>query len=183
MNVLDNNEKRLKPVIFRQGECSFHRQNVLQQNLLLKALQVTTDVNKLKEMAGIKTVAEVYRTLDKLALRKEYHEALTRQGLSLDYILKGIKDICDNEKTSAGDKLKGLQVLLKSLGLSEYKEIEGSQLGWEEFLLKKIEDENENRDEYNKRKEVVYDVVVPETPEDEKREIEKERSVGESLYE
>jgi len=185
MNILDNNEKKLKPVIFRQGECSFHRQNVLQQNLLLKALQVTTDVNKLKEMAGIKTVAEVYRTLDKLAMRKEYHEALVRQGIDLDYLTGGIKKICDDRTTSAGDKLKGFQVLLKSLGLSEYKDIEGSQIGWEDSLMKaiEVEKEKEDSDENYLPERVVYDVKVPETPEEEKRDAEKEKNIGKSIYE
>jgi len=47
--------------------------------LLLKALKVTQDPTELKKMIGVKTVAEVYRTLDKLSLRKEYHKALAEK--------------------------------------------------------------------------------------------------------
>jgi len=80
--------KKLKPVTFIKGEYNYSRQNDLQQKLLLKAMQVTSDPNELKKMAGLKTVADVYRTLDKLAMRKEYHEALSRQGIDL-----GVKQI------------------------------------------------------------------------------------------
>lgn len=138
---MDNNEdKKLKPVIFKQGGFSYNRFDDFKQRMLLKGLQVTVDPQKLKEMIGVKTVAEVYRTLDKLAMRKEYHEALARKGIDFDYLVGGIKNICDGERISYDTKLKALQVLLKSLGLDEYKESEINKEGWEDVLIKIMEE-------------------------------------------
>lgn len=169
---------KLKPVVFVKGEYSYHRNNVHQQNLLLKALQVTTDPKKLKEMAGLKTMAEVYRTLDKLAIRKEYHEALVRNGIDLDTIIRGIKEVCDGFFTPPVVKLKGYQVLLKSLGLHEYKESESeSGKTWED-VIKERSEKNEKPLELGE-----YKVDIPETPEREKKRQEREQAMGKSLYE
>ena len=88
--------KKLKPVVFIDGRRDFFRQNLFQQNLLLKALKVTTDPKKLRQMAGLKSVAEVYRTLDKLALRKEYHAALVKHGVDFNFIVREYKNIVEN---------------------------------------------------------------------------------------
>ena len=167
--------------MFVKGQYSYHRQNLLQQNLLLKALQITTDPDELKKMIGVKTVAEVYRTLDKIAIRKEYHEALLRHGVDLDTIIKGITSICNDKEESGAIKLKGWQMLLKSLGLDSYQDIsKESKTNWEDVVrdtvkeleapkkIKKIDD---------------YDVIVPETPAEEKRKQEEEDQMGKDLYE
>lgn len=180
---MSNENIKLKPITFKKGEFSFNRQNVFQQNLLLKALQVTTDPKKLRDMAGLKSIAEVYRTLDKLAIRKEYHEALAKHGVDLEYLVQGIKSVCDDKMTKPGEKLKGLQLFLKSLGLDEYKEVEGSQAGWEDALIKAIESGKEKNEEKDSKVIEVYDVKVPKIPEEEKRAIEKETKIGKSIYE
>ena len=170
--------KQLKPVIFEKGEYSFHRQNEFQQNLLLQALKVTTDPKKLKAMTGLKTIAEVYRTLDKLAIRKEYHEALTRQGIDLDTIVQGIQGICNDFFTKSDTRLKAYQTLLRSLGLEKYEEApEASKKSWEDTL-------NEYFDKQNKQiVQPKYDVEIPEIPPEEQKRIEEERKMGEGLYE
>ena len=85
--------KKLKPIVFVQGDTQFYRQNKYAQNLLIKALSDgVTDPYELKKIAGLNKVTDVYRSLDKLALRKEYHDALARAGISLDYIVEGIKN-------------------------------------------------------------------------------------------
>lgn len=112
-------QKKLKPVVYTNNYFRRGYQNTTQQMLLLSALQITQDPNKLKEMIHVKTVAEVYRTLDKLAMRKEYHEALNRLGISFDYIASGIKNIADNGFKDS-DKLSAFKVLLKSVGMEKY---------------------------------------------------------------
>src|SRR5258708_5142349 len=132
--------ERLKPVVYTATSYKRGAKAPYTQMMLLKALQVTQDPKELRRMLHVKTVSDVYRTLDKLAMRKEYHEALTRAGISFDFIVGGIKDIA-KDGYKDGDKLKALQVLLKSLGLEKYEEASGPSAGsWEDVLLKKIED-------------------------------------------
>jgi len=171
-------EKKLRPVIFEKGKYVFHRQNAFQQNLLLKAMQVTTDPKELKKMTGIRTIAEVYRTLDKLAIRKEYHEALARQGLDLDFIVGGIKKLCV-ESSSDNVRLSGHKTLLKSLGLDEYKENAGdSGKSWEEAVREAAQEEVDIE-----AKEVEeYEVIEPTIPEDEKEKRRLEQESGKNLY-
>jgi len=175
-------ETKLKPVIFEKGRYNFHSQGLFQQNLLLKAMQVTSDPEELRKMAGMKTVAEVYRTLDKLAIRKEYHEALVRNKVDLDYIVDGIKGICE---TASKDqvKLAGYKTLLKSLGLEEYKE-EKTETGknWESLIRDMVQKEN-NGEKIIEGEIENYEVTVPEIPENEKAKREIEREAGRSLYE
>jgi len=166
---------KLRPVeSIDGGGVGFYRPNVLQQNILLKALSVTTDPQKLKEMAGFRNVAEVYRTLDKLSMRKEYHAALAKHGLTLDIIVSGLKDICNNAKNE-NVKLQGYKTILKSIGLDEYKE-SGEEAGknWEDAL-------QEHANELEGK--VVYEVDAPKIPYTEEQQIKKEKAIGANLYE
>ena len=172
-------KKKLRPVVFEKGRYVFHRQNAFQQNLLLKAIQVTTDPQKLKKMTGIRTVADVYRTLDKLSIRKEYHEALGRHGLDFDFIVKGIKGLCEDSE-SDNVKLTGYKTLLKSLGLNEYKEGEGdSGKSWEEMVREVAQEESTSSQTIEVEQ---YEVIEPTIPEEEKRKREVEKEEGLSLY-
>ena len=135
---------KLKPVCFTTNNYKRGSVQPFQQAVLLRALQVTQDPNKLKQMMGVRTVAEVYRTLDKLSIRKEYHEALSRAGISLDFIVGGIKTIAATGEKD-GDKLKAYQLLLKSIGLEKYESDESSGGGsWEQELMKGLEKKKEN---------------------------------------
>ena len=150
--------------------------------ILLKALQVTQDPKKLKEMMGVKTVAEVYKTLDKLAMRKEYHDALSRSGISFDYIVKGIKGIADGGEKDA-DRIKAFQTLLKSVGMDTYKEVEGGTTGtWEEVLMKKIE-EDKALGAQQQLALPEYEVKQPVVPESVRAAQEEEREMTSSIYE
>lgn len=143
-----------------------------------------TNPKELRDIAGLKSVAEVYRTLDKLAIRKEYHQALAKAGVSLDYIVKGFKNLADNAEKD-DTRLKSLQSLLKSVGLDKYEKEETAAQGWEEAILKAAEKKEIDSDnpkmiegEFEE-----YKVDVPEVPEDEKKKEEKENKVGRELYE
>ena len=174
-------EDFLKPVIFFDGKYDFHRQNDFKQRMVLKALQVTDDPEAIRKMAGLRSVAEVYRTLDKLAIRKEYHEALARQGISLDLIVKNIKDIGTSDESSPAIKLKAWNTILKSLGLDEYKEMEKSSQSWQTMLKEKIDrgeiviDDAEQEGDYK--------VIEPPMPQDEKDKLEAETKAGRRLFE
>lgn len=150
-----------------------------QQIVLLKALQVTQDPQKLKQMIGVRTVAEVYRTLDKMSLRKEYHDALARAGFSLDLAVKGIKDIAENSEKD-DTRLKAYQILLKSLGLEKYDASDMPVGGtWEEELLKSLEKAETQALPAGQQD---YEVVQPEMPERMKKLRQEEDELTKSIY-
>lgn len=180
-----NEEKKLKPVTFRftPGKGMKHMENVYAQNLLLKALsEGVTDVDELRKLAGLSSATQVYRTLDKIALRKDYHVALEKAGVSLEFIIDGIKQICMTGKDDV--RLKGFQVLLKSIGLEKYEEQSDSGKSWEDIILKQVEERKKvDLIEAPQVIDVKYDVKEPEIPEEEKKELDRETKMGKSLYE
>jgi hypothetical protein len=169
---------KLKPVVFVQGKYAYNAQNTTQQIMLLKALQITQDPKKLKELIGVKTVADVYRTLDKIAMRKEYHAALAKTGITFDYVVKGIKTEIDTAD-KASDRLAGLNMILKSIGLDKYDETSVGGGSWEDTLLK-IKAEEEEKGELPKV--VEYEVIEPEMPAHIKAAKEKANKESGQLY-
>lgn len=172
---------KLKPVIFVQGDKAYHRNNSFAQNLLLKALsQGITDVKELRQMAGLKSAADVIRTFDKLSLRKEYHAALSKAGISFDYIVGGIKGVCDTADSDA-IKLKGFLALLKSMGLDRYEKQEDAGQSWEETIIQLAEGKDGSASIDGEI--VDYEVDIPVTPEDERVKRQREKDIGSSIYE
>lgn len=191
MNNEEQPQKKLKPVaIFSNGSpgrSARFEQGVSKQYMLLRALQVTSDPKKLKEMIGVRTVAEVYRTLDKMAIRKEFHKALDRAGVSFDFIVGGIREVAGNAKRDS-DRLHALEILLKTLGLDKYEESSGAAKSWEEELLKAIEAKNPEKAGEAKelpvgtQQIVDYEVVPPNVPESVKKAQQKEGETMKRLY-
>jgi len=172
---------KLKPVVYTSNYFKRCYQNTSQQMFLLKALQITKDPKKLKELIGVKTVAEVYRTLDKMSMRKEYHDALARKGISFDYMLDGIKGIADNGEKDA-DRLKAFQTLLKSVGMDKYDDENSTGTGtWEEVLLQKIEEDKVDGIEEPKKLDK-YEVKKPVMPESVRKAKEEEAKITSSVY-
>jgi len=182
-------KKKLKPVIFEKGEYRNHyRNNTIQQKKLLKAISVSDDPKEWKQMIGVKTMADVYRTLDKLAIRKEYHEALARQGIDFDIIINGIKDIAMNA-VKDDTRLKGWQIILKSLGVDKYEVATENSKDWEKLILdasrddKKLPSGEEATDDDVKRSlESEYEIIEPEMPQDIKDMKREEQELGKELY-
>lgn len=172
------NNKKLKPVVFVQGKYAYNAQNTSQQIMLLNALKVTQDPKKLRELIGVRTVADVYRTLDKIAMRKEYHAALARKGISFDYIVDNIKKEIDNAEKSS-DRMAGLKLILQTVGLDKYQESAVQGLGWEDAVLE-LQKEKEKEGKIIEIED--YEVVVPEMPEDVRIKKEKEIQAGKELY-
>lgn len=172
-------QKKLKPVVTNSVR---HKHNAPQhgeQIILLKAMEVTQDPKKLKQMMGVKTVAEVYRTLDKMAIRKEYHEALARVGFTPDKVVQGIYDIATTAEKD-DTRLKAYQAIMKSIGLDKYESADTPNGGtWEEELLKSIENDKKQVEQLEPPK---YEVVVPEIPEEVKKAREEEEGLTESIY-
>lgn len=176
---------RLRPIIYTANTYKSGSNNLPHQILLLQALKVTNDPKKLRKMIGVRTVAEVYRTLDKLAMRREYHQALARAGVSFDFMAQGLKNEAVGGDKSA-DRIKAFQILLKSIGLDKYEAIEGASTNtWEEALLESIEKDDGTKalPEGEKDDEVKeYDVIEPPMP-DSLREIhDEEDRIGKELY-
>lgn len=174
---------KLRPVVYTTNSFKRGAQNTTQQMFLLKALQVTSDPQELRKMIGVRTVAEVYRTLDKLAMRKEYHEALSRSGISFDFIVKGLKGEAESGEKSA-DRIKALQVLLKSLGLDKYDSEIMAGGTWEEELLKSLGSEKDkNNNINNKIDDIEYKVIEPLKPDSVKVAQEEEKKLLRGIYE
>lgn len=168
---------KLKPVIFIKGQYGYNAQNTTQQIMLLKALRITQDPKKLREIIGVKNVADVYRTLDKIAMRKEYHSALAKFGITFDYIVNNIKKEIDDAPKSS-DRLGAINMIMKSIGLDKYEETAIGGGGWEEVLLL-----NEEKKEKRDIVEAEYEVKQPIIPESVRIAKEKERQDGRNLYE
>ena len=173
--------QKLKPVTFVSGRYTYHSQNTTQQILLLKALKMTQDPKKLKELIGVKTVADVYRTLDKLAMRKEYHAALSRSGISFDYMVDNLKKMVDNGFKDS-DKLKALSMLMRSIGMDKYEQEGNAGGNWEEALIRAEEKKDGGEQKRLPTSDPVYDVKFPTMPDSLKKRKDKEHQSGKDLY-
>lgn len=176
------NKIRLRPVSYTTNTRKIGSRDDTKQMFLLKALKVTNDPKQLRDMLGVKTVAEVYRTLDKLAMRKEYHAALNRSGVSFEFIVDGLKAEAMGEGKSA-DRIKALTVLLKSLGLDKYDSDAASGGSWEEELVKSLDRDKAKELDSPQIIEAEYEVNTPETPEAMKKMREEENKLLSGIYE
>ncbi|MCK5158506.1 MAG: hypothetical protein KAR08_05090, partial [Candidatus Heimdallarchaeota archaeon] len=167
-----------------------------------------TDPNELRKIIGASRIADVYRNLDKLAIRKEYHQALVDNGIDFNFITRGIKELAEGGDTDKV-KLASFQTLLKSIGLDKYEKQEEMSKGWEDELLEaskrnkerlqeiednkldgvdkkdssiKIEDHKSDVKKNNSIETEEYEVDVPIVPHDEKIKEEEERNFGKELY-
>lgn len=179
---MNETKTRLRPVVYTVPSFNRGAQNTTQQMFLLKALQITSDPRELRKMIGVRTVAEVFRTLDKLAMRKEYHAALARQGISFDFIVSGLKEEAAGGEKSA-DRIKALQVLLKSLGLDKYDNDTPAGGTWEEELLKSLESSKEDAPQNKLTDGKEYEVIVPVKPERVQKKQDEEAELLKSIYE
>lgn len=174
--------KELKPVVFVKAGSNYFQKGIFQQNMLLKILPFTDDLDQLKNAVQIKSKAGVLRTLDKISMRKEFHAALERHNLNIDNIVDGFKKL---EETTDDDKIKlGVyQTILKALGLDKYEAEDGEKGNWEEILLKTIQVEKRKEDPKITYQNVEYEVMTPEIPEAEKKRREDDLKIEKGIYE
>jgi len=173
-------KKKLKPIVFSNDRVGYYRNNKEQQDILLKTMMVTTEPSALKKAIGARMMSEVTRTLDKLAIRKDYHKALGRNGISLDYIVSNIKGIIETTGKDAV-KLKALEVILRSVGLDTYEEIEKEGKSWEEMLID-LQNSERNNSKMVEAKVDEYSVDKPVEPKSEIDRKEDERNYAKELY-
>ena len=180
METKNNQVKKLMPVTFISGKYNYYNKSTLQETLLLKALRITSDPKKLREMIGAKTVAEVARVYDKLSSRKEYNTALRSLGMDFNWIATGLKKEAEGASKS-GDRIKAFQIILKSLGMDAYEDVPVDSGSWEDLILKA----NDKKDDLILTGEVMedYKVKQPEVPEAMKKMRERENKQGRSIYE
>ena len=170
---------KLKPVLFYNGRYNYNSSNRFKQDLLLKAMEITGDPEKMRQMAGIKTVTEFYREMDKLHIRRDYHSAMGRWGITPDYIVQKIKDIIEDIYNKPAIKLRALEMFLKSVGLDTYKsDVSDSGNSWEDLIADDNVRDNINNDE----KVADYEVIVPEIPKEELERMELEKEIGKGMY-
>jgi len=169
--------KNLKPVVVVESRNNKnYGENIHAQHVLLKALSDgITDINELRKLAGLKAAADVYRTLDKMAIRKEYHAALDRGGLSLDYLVNNLKGIIDSSDKD-DNKIKAISLLMKSIGLDKYEKQEDMGKSWEEVLLQTVDKKPELSATDD------YEVIAPVKSEARQKQKEEEEEIGEQLY-
>ena len=176
---------KLKPVTIINANYSRYRQNTSQQILLLKALTITHDPQRLRELAGFKKVADVMRTLDKMTMRKEYHKALARHGIDFDYIIGGLKKEAETAEFS-GDRIKVHQTLLRSLGMDKYDDpVDGGGASFEDELVRQKEEEKLLPGSEPKKLVAgipAYEVTEPKIPESVRVKQAMEKEVGRGLY-
>ena len=156
-----------------------YKNNVRQQNMLLRGMLLTPTFVDAAKFAGFKRAADAIRTLDRLTMRADYHNALSEEGIDLNYIVKGIKAQADGEN-SGMVKLRAYQILLKSLGLENYAKDEETGKGWEDTLLGYVKKQAALPEITSTAK--AYEVTRPAIPDSAKLR-KKDDELGKELYE
>lgn len=185
----EEQEDELKPVNFKRTTSRRAHKNKFQQNMLLKGLTETLDLDELQKIAHFKSKAEVLETMDKIKMRKEFHRALAKHGVDMDSIAGRLSDLIDSddEKTA----LKALKTVMKSIGIDKYDDVEDKDKNWEEVVVQ-IEKEKRKQgvsddelpgDAPSDKEDMVYEVDEPDKPDFVEEKEEKDQALGESLYE
>lgn len=170
--------KGLSPAYFANSQYSHNSPNYYAQNLLLKAMAGgVTDPKELARITGMRSAAEVFRTLDKMVIRKEFHQALAVNGIDLNFIVNGIKDLAVGAEKDE-TRLHAFQTLLKSLGLDKYEKESDEGKGWEEAILQINEGGVGGGDGLNEP----YTVEIPEAPKFEQAKRVDEKSLADEIY-
>lgn len=170
----------LRPVVYTTDNFKKGATKDAGQTFLATAREISRDPHKVKELISVKQVADIYKTLDKISMRKEYHSALSRRGISFDYLIQGLKNVADGAEKD-GDRVKAIQILLKSVGMDKYDESSGATTGsWEDTLLKKIEEEG--KESLNLPPTVEYAVIRPTMPASVVKAKQEEAEIMKTLY-
>lgn len=180
----DKKQEDLKPITLSKPTSSKHRKNKFQQHQLLKGLSNTSDLEELKKIAQFKSKAGVLRTMDKLAMREEFHKALERHGLDIHSLVGKLSELANSNDEKI--VLKTVKTLMKAIGVDKYDDAESKDQGWEEILLeihKEQKDENGETIPEPQDKEVNYAVDKPEKPQEVIDAEEEEEDLGQALYE
>jgi len=170
-----NKESKQFIFISSPDKCPQH-ENHYAQNIILSAMSDgITDPKKLREISGLRSLADVYKTLDRLSIREEYHKVLIDNGVDLSYVVSSLKKVCD-ETQSDSIKLNALKTFLSSLGLDKYQDDYVTSKSWEETVMKLSGEKFEE-------KQGEYVVNVPKIPEEAATIRREEDAYGKMIYE
>lgn len=146
--------------------------------LVMKGLsEGITDPEELKRLSGIKRSADLMVTMDRLSLRREFHEAMYRAGLTPDKLMTTLSDHVDS--TDAKVSIKAVEVTLKMLSMFRPESSSGDVKSWEEIVLEKATAIQEG--DMKQISQPVYDVKIPEVPPDMAEMAEQVRNEGRSI--
>jgi len=169
-----------KPISFIQGTQEHYRENDYAARIILKALsEGITDINELKKLAGLSKAAEVHRTLDKMGIRKDYHEALVLAGIDMPFLASKLKQLITDSK-SEKIQLESINTVMKSVGLDKYEAVDDSGKGWEELI--KNASGNVLEIEAEAIETADYEINEPEMPEEEMVRNDAEKKLSQDLY-
>lgn len=176
--------KKLKPIVIHNARSEKYRNNVIQQNLLLKTMTYTSDMDEIKKVANFHSKTEVLRTLDKLAIRKDLHNALVAHGLDMNFLVEHLKDLCENAEKDE-TRLHSVQTVLKAVGMDKYETFESEGKDWEGLLMKISEQENKTGRSLVAAPimDAEYEVITPEIPESARKVRDEDDAIGKSIYE
>ena len=172
--------QKLKPVIFVKGSyINYYGSNTLVQGMLLKAMLESNDPQEWRKKAGLKTIGDLERELDKMARHKKYCKILEEKGVTLPWVVDGLKDLALTSDPST--RLRTYQTILRSLGLDSFKnESEVKSLGWEDEMVRLMENSGQPLKVVDTIEK--YEVNYPQIPEGEQELLEQEAAIGKDLY-
>ena len=172
----------LKPVTFISGKYNYGRnsKDTLKEMLMLKAMKVTSDPKVIMQMTGMKKMADLSRTWDKISNRKEYNAALQDLGMDFHWLAKGFKVEAETAE-KAGDRIRALQIILKSVGLETYEDVPLDSGSWEDMILRASEKTLDNLPMLQ-APEPDYEVIQPQIPESMRLMRERENELGKSMF-
>lgn len=99
--------------------------------------------------------------------------------MDFTWIAKGLKVEAETAEKSA-DRIKALQIVLKSLGMDKYEDVQADTGSWEDLILKSSDKAKEIEAPIQ---DVEYAVTVPVMPDSLKKQKEDEGVIGRNLYE
>ena len=183
----NHDQEELKPVTLAKPTTNQHRNNKFRQNMLLKGMANTDDFDELKQIAKFKSKAGVLRTLDKLAMREEFHKALERHGLDINSIVGKLAELTESEDEKV--VLKTMKTLMKAIGIDKYEDHDGGDSSWEEILLEIQQEERKQASEDGEElpepqgQSFEYEVDKPDKPQEVIEAEKEEEDLGQSIYE
>lgn len=167
-----------KTTVFISGAYEHTKENVSQNLMLLKAMGVAKDPKKFQQIIRARAAVAVFQTMDKIALRREWHNALEKAGLGFDTIVEVLKNEMIHGKRG-NDRINAAKIVLKSLGLEKYEDASIQGGSWEDEILRAAD--NATSDDRKNNSE--YVVKVPQIPESVKKQRKEQNDLGKSLYE
>lgn len=176
----NTNKTTPSSTVFVSGEYGAVQKGATRQLQFLKAMNIAQDPKRFRQIIRARAAVDVFRTLDKIALRKEWMAALERNQLDLDSILQVLKQEMYDPDARGSDRIKAAQIILKSLGLEKYEDASISGGTWEDEIVK-IADQGLKQISPGAVPE--YEVKQPEIPESVKKQRKEQNDLGRALYE